>query len=1177
MRTPALVLTLFALTLVACDSTPPTVGVVETGARPTPTLAPASTSSPTPSSPTPTPASTATPTSTPLPAPTPALTPTPALLPSPTPAAILPITPTATPAPTQAATPTPAPTPTPSVHLIREGELFKDFGYDENGNRVVQIGVRVVNDDSMPTDRVFVGAVCEGSEQECSSPELVGPISPGDEWEVAFRTVVPGGQTAVAAFVQSPDGQIDRFPIDVPHPLVRRPDLEPGSAVRGYWSDGTVDLGIVAVLQNEGHQHVSPGLRLIKLECSHDGGPAEACGPDGELPLPEGALSDQDSVLVRVPTGQVTLTFDRPLGGRNYLTVDVPHRIVGVDRDAWECFSDTSNIAKLWKESQGEGIGCAAWTEDWIVKWPQAQPLKLWTHGQDSWIREFLTILDDLSRVLNLRFEHTQSKDAADITAYIGVPHVPGGDFDETCREGALGCAKVKIRRTERIYFGEVRIHADEPDVEFADLRDSKQRRVRLAMLHEAVHALTWMQHRTEPGSIMQASPYAGQGINPMDEALLRIHAHPLVEPGMTIWEVENRVVFEDELLNPPPPSRLTAWNLVKNTYDSLREAGAAQFTIRTSSAGCDTDFGWADYEVGNIIPEVTGFGWVRVRDGSDATLTIHSRGGLTEHWSESEDDWEQVPPNEFAELVPGWRSDLADPHSLLTTALHTADWDGAEVTRDTNGLVTLRLTLNPRASISDLVLTVDPVTFALVRYEVLWSLEHQSCNLYRVEARDGVLTSEFEFPTDVLQGSAILSTCTDELAELSGFVELGVRWARQCVPSTSTGRPDGFSHTAVFSLSEWSVVRAEVRVESVDKVDVYLLSDSAGVLDQSAGNPYWDGWVQKLLPPGSYSVEVVSGRTQPPQDFVLSLSASKVPPPPHRFKHVETGGRTTCGLLVDGTPVCWGNDWGGKLSAPDGESFTSLVVSNTATCGLRADGTLVCWGLEIGSIMREIPLAGEVFRSISAGSAFVCGLREAGDVVCWGGYDEDVWATMPVPTDERFAAIASGGHHACGLRPDGTVVCWGANFHGQAEPPVGERFTSISCGDEHSCGLREDGSVVCWGGGGNVRCWELPDGTLACRRGPGDWPLAPSEDERLSSISSRLPVCGLRTDGTPVCWGVDRFGNNAPPKGERFDLMSSSGAHSCGLRPDGTVVCWGWDQFGQSSPPLGTGTAGSP
>ena len=81
MRTPALLaLTLLALALAACDSAPPTVGVVQVEVRPTPT--PVATPTPTPA-PTPTPTATPAPTATPTPSPTPTPPPTPTPTPVP--------------------------------------------------------------------------------------------------------------------------------------------------------------------------------------------------------------------------------------------------------------------------------------------------------------------------------------------------------------------------------------------------------------------------------------------------------------------------------------------------------------------------------------------------------------------------------------------------------------------------------------------------------------------------------------------------------------------------------------------------------------------------------------------------------------------------------------------------------------------------------------------------------------------------------------------------------------------------------------------------------------------------------------------------------------------------------------------------------------------------------------
>ena len=90
-------------------------------------------------------------------------------------------------------------------------------------------------------------------------------------------------------------------------------------------------------------------------------------------------------------------------------------------------------------------------------------------------------------------------------------------------------------------------------------------------------------------------------------------------------------------------------------------------------------------------------------------------------------------------------------------------------------------------------------------------------------------------------------------------------------------------------------------------------------------------------------------------------------------------------------------------------------------------------------------------------------------------------------------------------------------------------------------CGLRPDGSAVCWG--------------------DDEWGQAsPPEGERFAAVSAGYShTCGLRTDGSLLCWGENPL-NQAPqlPKGERFTVVSSRVWDTCGLRPDGSLLCWG-------------------
>ena len=112
------------------------------------------------------------------------------------------------------------------------------------------------------------------------------------------------------------------------------------------------------------------------------------------------------------------------------------------------------------------------------------------------------------------------------------------------------------------------------------------------------------------------------------------------------------------------------------------------------------------------------------------------------------------------------------------------------------------------------------------------------------------------------------------------------------------------------------------------------------------------------------------------------------------------------------------------------------------------------------------------------------------------------------------------------------------------------EAQLSISSGSAQTCGLRADGSAVCWG-------WnEYGQAT-------------PPAGATFAAISSGyIHTCGLLADGSAVCWGLNSFGRATPPAGATFAAISSGGAHTCGLRADGSAVCWGYNNHGQLTAP---------
>jgi hypothetical protein len=105
--------------------------------------------------------------------------------------------------------------------------------------------------------------------------------------------------------------------------------------------------------------------------------------------------------------------------------------------------------------------------------------------------------------------------------------------------------------------------------------------------------------------------------------------------------------------------------------------------------------------------------------------------------------------------------------------------------------------------------------------------------------------------------------------------------------------------------------------------------------------------------------------------------------PPSDAFASVDAGSGFACGVRVDGTLVCWGDDTHGQASPPAG-TFTSVVAGTFSACGVRTDGSATCWG--------DLSTAPDgTFQSVTIGSDlypgadFACGLTTGDAVVCWG------------------------------------------------------------------------------------------------------------------------------------------------------------------------------------------------
>ncbi len=112
----------------------------------------------------------------------------------------------------------------------------------------------------------------------------------------------------------------------------------------------------------------------------------------------------------------------------------------------------------------------------------------------------------------------------------------------------------------------------------------------------------------------------------------------------------------------------------------------------------------------------------------------------------------------------------------------------------------------------------------------------------------------------------------------------------------------------------------------------------------------------------------------------------------------------------------------------------------------------------------------------------------------------------------------------------------------------------TISASVFHTCGIKSDGSVMCWG--------------------QNDYGMSTPPDGVFSQISaSNIHACGRKTDGTLACWGYDNGTGLATPPEGLFRQVSVNSFYDCAIKNDGTIFCWGYggdDYQWLDSPPPG-------
>ena len=517
----------------------------------------------------------------------------------------------------------------------------------------------------------------------------------------------------------------------------------------GYRQDGTVEVELSVELRNDGGAPARDSP-LVNVECTLDGGPVSGCGrPLDGLVLPDGVGREEAALRLRAPMGaELRAVLD---DGTASNTVVVPERILGVERDIWECFNDRPRREAAY-ENDFLG-GCGGWTSGTVLKWGPDEPVRVWADpsGDARYVRILEEVLDELARLLDLEVEWVEAEAEATLRAYVGVPstRAAGLGLDAFCQD-TIGCGAPDSYEDGAITSASMSVWLN--GSQEAPLTENE---IVHATLHEALHALASMHHRPAVRSVMSVNATLRLPmLSDSDEALLRLHAHPLVRPGMTMPEVQRLIVFADELLDPPPAAQDDGIRLAERAYAALLDAGSARFDVRGGwpDQGCEREFA-GSHAIGRFA---RGYPTLVRFDSSPGDIVLaHSDAGGWQSWRRTSGEWKKASIEQLYAATP-WRLAFTDPVEILLNVIAHASPEEINVTRSA-GTVALDATLRyapPVAWAKGVTLrigiTLDAETHRIPAYDMHWDFdapESAICTRYEVHATNGEYGVEIPLP----------------------------------------------------------------------------------------------------------------------------------------------------------------------------------------------------------------------------------------------------------------------------------------------------------------------------------------------------------------------------------------------------------------------------------------------
>jgi len=313
----------------------------------------------------------------------------------------------------------------------------------------------------------------------------------------------------------------------------------------------------------------------------------------------------------------------------------------------------------------------------------------------------------------------------------------------------------------------------------------------------------------------------------------------------------------------------------------------------------------------------------------------------------------------------------------------------------------------------------------------------------------------------------------------------------------------------------------------------------------------------------------------------------------------IDAGADYNCGILENGSVMCWGSNSLGRAGAgilQSGYAAGNQIVPALITGSLGANRTAV---------------------AISAGGqSTTCALLDNGSVACWGsgengylGNGDTNDSYIPTLTGSFGAgrtavAISTAQQHSCAILDNGSVACWGKGGYGQLgnggtddkytpiltsslHPDSNRTAIALATGLWYTCAILDNGDVSCWGKGASG---QLGNGGSSQQNSPTLTSSLGANRTAVAISAGNTHTCAILDNGSVSCWGYNSYGqlgdgtsgsaaNKYTPTqtsslgaNRTAVALSSEASHTCAILDNGSVSCWGYNNNGQ----LGDGTSGS-